>query len=141
MATTDPKTVVIRYIEAVIAGDLPAIRNSFAEGATWTYPGDLPLSGTWKGRDAIVDDFLGSAGALFRPGTVVIELTQVVVEGHRVVAEWTSDAIAANGAEYHNRCLGVFTVQNGRITSVREYADTRHTADALFPDLVNGQKQ
>ncbi|MGW7003215.1 nuclear transport factor 2 family protein [Streptomyces sp. NPDC054933] len=139
MSTTDPKTVVIRYVEAVSAGDLPAIRDSFAEDATWNYPGDLPLSGVWKGRDAIVDDFLGSTGALLRPDTVVITLTQVIAEGDRVVAEWTSDAVTVGGAEYHNRCIGVFTVHEGRITSVREYADTRHTATALFPGHTAGQ--
>ena len=134
MSTADPKSVVVRYVEAVAAGDLPVIRDSFAEDATWHYPGDLPISGAWQGRDAIVDDFLGGAGALLRPETVVIRLTEVIAEGDRVVAEWTSDGVTVRGAEYHNRCAGVFTVRDGRIASVREYADTRHSAATLFAD-------
>jgi ketosteroid isomerase-like protein len=63
MITTDPAAVVTRYIYAVRDGDSGAIRDSFAEDAIWEYPGDLPLSGTWRGRDTIVDDFLGSVGA------------------------------------------------------------------------------
>ncbi|MCQ4041370.1 nuclear transport factor 2 family protein [Streptantibioticus rubrisoli] len=133
-ADSDPKSVVIRYVEAVAAGDLPVIRDSFADDATWHYPGDLPPSGTWRGRDTIVDDFLGAAGALLRPETVVIRLAEVIAEGDRVVAEWTSDAVSVRGAEYHNRCIGVFTVRDGRIASVREYTDTRHAATVLFPD-------
>ena len=59
MTATDPAAVVTRYIEAVRDGDTEAIAASFASDATWVYPGDLPLSGTWRGRDAILGDFLG----------------------------------------------------------------------------------
>lgn len=135
MRTTDPKAVVVRYVEAVIAGDITVIRDSFAEDATWTYPGDVPvLSGTWTGRDAIVDDFLSAAaGSLFVPGSVTIELTWIIAEGDRVVAEWTAKAQAVNGGAYDNRNIGVFTVRDGRITAVREFTDTHHAATVLFP--------
>jgi ketosteroid isomerase-like protein len=137
MLTTDPKAVVTRYVEAVIAGDIDVIRESFAQDATWTYPGDVPvLSGTWTGRDTIVDDFLGAAaGRLFVPGSVTIELTWIIAEGDRVVAEWTSKAQAATGGgTYDNRNVGVFTVRDGRITAVQEFTDTLHAATVLFPE-------
>ncbi|MDI2125820.1 nuclear transport factor 2 family protein [Yinghuangia seranimata] len=130
---TDPKSVVIRYVEAVRNGDLPVVRDSFAEDATWLYPGETPWSKVWRGRDEIVDGFLGGAGARFVPGSMVIGLTNVIADGDQVVAEWTSDALSAEGVEYHNRCLGVFVVRDGRIAEVREYADTQHTARVLFP--------
>ncbi|GCD99417.1 nuclear transport factor 2 family protein [Embleya hyalina] len=133
---TDPKTVVTRYVEAVADGDLPTIRASFAEDATWTYPGELPISRTWVGRDTIIEDFLGDVGALLRPETVRIRLTSIHADGDIVFAEWTSDAVTVGGVEYHNRCLGIFEVADGRITSVREYADTGHTARVLFPNHV-----
>ncbi|WP_206685928.1 nuclear transport factor 2 family protein [Kribbella qitaiheensis] len=44
--TNDPRTVVTRYVEAVAAGDLPTIEASFSAEVEWTYPGELPLSGT-----------------------------------------------------------------------------------------------
>ena len=34
---------------------------------------------------------------------------------------------------YHNRNVGIFTVHDGKIVSVREYTDTLHVARALFP--------
>ena len=46
--TTGPAAVVVRYIDAVRDGDLDGVRGSFAPDATWEYPGDLPLSGTWR---------------------------------------------------------------------------------------------
>jgi uncharacterized protein len=134
MTSNDPRTVVIRYVEAARDGMSAVIRDSFADDATWEYPGDLPLSGTHRGIDAIVNDFLGGAGALMAPGTgVVIELTNVVAEGDQVVAEWTSRATARNGRPYRNRNAGIFTVKDGKIVSVREYTDTQHAAQVLFP--------
>ena len=135
---TDPKTVVVRYVEAVRDGDLALIRDSFAEDASWTYLGDVPVLGrVWRGRDTIVDEFLGGAGALFAPGTgAEVELVNAFAEGEQVLAEWTSKATARNGAVYDNRCAGIFTVRDGRIVSVREYADTLHVVRSLFPDEV-----
>ena len=131
--TTGAAAVVIRYIEAVRDGDLDGVRGSFAPHATWDYPGDLPLSGTWRGTDAIVGDFLGGVRTLLKPGAPLeLELTSVISEGPQVVAEWTSRATAGNGAAYHNRNIGVFTVRDGQITSVREYTDTQHVEHVLF---------
>ena len=130
----DPKTVVIRYVEAARDGMSAVILDSFAEDATWEYPGDLPLSGTYRGIDAIVNEFLGGAAALMAPGAgVVLELTNVVAEGDQVVAEWTSRATARNGGAYRNRNAGIFTVRDGKIVSVREYTDTQHVAQVLLP--------
>ncbi|MEY9889840.1 uncharacterized protein (TIGR02246 family) [Catenulispora sp. MAP12-49] len=132
---TDPKTVVVRYVEAVRDGDAQAIFDSFAEDATWLYPGSLPISGLWEGREAIINDFLGGMGAyLDTSAPVVIALVNAFADGEQVMAEWTSKATAANGATYDNRCAAVFTVRDGRITSVKEYADTHHVAAVLFPE-------
>src|SRR6185437_15081151 len=133
MIITDPAAAVTRYIDAVRDGDSSAIRECFAEDATWDYPGDLPLSGTWRGRDSIVDDFLGSVGPALEPGSsVALEVTNVLSVGDQVVAEWTSRATARGGAAYHNRNVGIFTVRDGKITAVREYTDTQHAAHVLF---------
>jgi ketosteroid isomerase-like protein len=135
MTTTDPRAVVIRYVEAVRDGDAGVIHDSFATDATWYYPGDLPISKVWHGRDAIIDDFLGGMGPLLVPGSMKVELVSTIAEGDRVVAEWTSKATTVFGTAYDNRCIGIYTVHDGKITSVVEYADTRHVAAALFPDL------
>ncbi|GAA1263944.1 hypothetical protein GCM10009665_61800 [Kitasatospora nipponensis] len=134
MNELDPTAVVVRYVEAVAAGDLAVMADSFAEDATWSYPGDLPLTRVWQGRDAIVNDFLGGAGRLFAPGGAPsVTLTNVLAQGEQVVAEWLSHGTAASGATYHNPCLGVFVVREGRIASVREYTDTQHVERTLFP--------
>ncbi|HEY3563297.1 MAG TPA: nuclear transport factor 2 family protein [Kribbella sp.] len=133
----NPRTVVTRYVEAVAAGDLPTIRTSFAPDVVWTYPGDLPLSGDWKGRDTVVDEFLGAvAGRLFAPDApVTIKLTNVIADGDQVFAEWTAEATARSGGAYRNNCGGVFTVRDGAIVAVREFLDTDHARRVLFDPM------
>ncbi|MFB7510043.1 nuclear transport factor 2 family protein [Streptomyces broussonetiae] len=140
MTTTDPRAVVIRYVEAVRDGDVDVIHDSFAEDVTWHYPGDLPISKVWRGRDRVIDEFLGSMGPVLVPGTLEIELVSTLAEDDRVVAEWTSRARTVYGGTYDNRCLGIYTVRDGRITSVVEYADTHHVATTLFPGDGTGRR-
>ena len=48
--------------------------------------------------------------------------------------EWTSRARTRRGAPYENCCIGVFTVRDGRIQSVREYMDTQYAHNVAFSD-------
>jgi ketosteroid isomerase-like protein len=131
--TDEPKTVLRRYVAALQAGDEPAIRTAFADDATWTlHAGDLPISGTWRGRDAIIDEFLGSALRLYEPGSIAIEVTALIAEGDRVALQWTTRARTRDGSPYENGCIGIFTVRDGRIQTVREYMDTLYARDVAF---------
>lgn len=130
---TNPKQVVRRYLDALVAGDLETIRDSFAEDAVWTMYGDLPIAGPWRGRAAIVDEFLlGAGGALYEPGSVEFEFPTLIAEGDTVALEWRVRARTAAGADYANAYCGLFTVRAGRIAEVREYLDTQYAARTLF---------
>ncbi|MGW2254091.1 nuclear transport factor 2 family protein [Kitasatospora sp. NPDC001660] len=129
----DARTVVTAYVTAIAEGDLDTATACFADDATWEYPGNLPLSRVWRGKDAILGDFLGGVRTLFAPDTPLeVTLTQVLADGPKAVAEWTAKGTAANGGAYENHCAAVFTVENGLITAVREYLDTDHVARTLF---------
>ncbi|MFJ9772466.1 nuclear transport factor 2 family protein [Kitasatospora sp. NPDC101157] len=133
MQQTDARTVVTEYVTRLAAGERDAAIALFAEDATWTYPGSLELSRTWRGKQEIFGDFLGQVGTLFAAdGLPTLTLTHVLADGPQAVAEWTAVGKAANGAVYENHCLGVFTVENGLITAVREYLDTHHVAQTLL---------
>jgi uncharacterized protein len=132
---TDSKTVLRRYLAAVEAGDEAALRDMFAADATWTLAADdLPISGTWEGRDRILGDFLAGALSHYEPGSVDLEITGMIGEGERVVLQWTSRARTRTGRDYENDCIGVFTVRDGRIQHVREYMDTRYAGRVAFAD-------
>ena len=130
---TDTTSVLRRYVAAVQAGDTEATREAFAEDATWTVQaGQLPISGTWRGRDAIIDEFLAEAMTHYEPGSVSLEITGIVAERDRVVLQWTTRARTRNGRPYENGCIGVFTIREGRIQEVREYMDTLYASEVAF---------
>jgi uncharacterized protein len=130
----DTRAVVERYVAALEAGDEAAIRDSFAESATWWLFGDMPMSGTWRGRDTIIDEFLAGALGHYERGSIRLEITAIVADGDRAVVEWTSRARTRRGAPYENFCVGVFTVRDGKIQAVREYMDTAYATRMLFGD-------
>jgi ketosteroid isomerase-like protein len=48
-----PKDVLHRHLDALVAGDVETIRDSFADDAAWTILSELPIAGPWLGRDQI----------------------------------------------------------------------------------------
>ena len=113
----DNKAVLERYVAALQAGDAEAVRSFFAKDASWAlHAGDLPISGTWQGRDRIMDGFFATAMTNYEPGSIEIEVTGVIAEGERVVLQWTSRARTREGLPYENGCIGIFTVRDGRST-------------------------
>jgi uncharacterized protein len=136
----DSESVVRRYVAAAQAGDENTIRDVFTQDATWTLAGALPISGVWKGRDAIIDEFLATAMSHYEPGSISLEITAMITERDKVVLQWTSRARTRDGRPYENGCIGVFTIREGRIQHVREYMDTLYAYNVAFSsDDVNPQ--
>jgi uncharacterized protein len=131
--TLSPKQVIQRYLDALVQGDIATIRDSFAEDATWTIHGELPIAGPWEGRDRIVDDFFRAVGgSLFEPGSQSFEFPTLIAEGDTVALEWRVNARTPRGTAYDNAYCGIFVVRDGRIHAVREYLDSGYAARTLF---------
>jgi uncharacterized protein len=131
--TEDTRRVVAEYIAALQRGDLDALRASFAPEATWTIRGDVPVAGTYKGADEILDGFLADVVATLDPTAPVSQdLHRIIADGEYAVAEWTSHARARNGGAYDNDYAVVFRVLGGRIVAVTEYCDTSYMRRVLF---------
>jgi uncharacterized protein (TIGR02246 family) len=130
--SADSKTVLQHYVAAVQAGDAETIRDCFAPDAVWQLDGELPISGTWRGREAITTEFLASAMSYYQPGSVSLQITSIIAEGQKVAMEWTSRARNRRGEPYENHCIGVFSVRDGKIAHVHEYMDTLYAYRSAF---------
>jgi uncharacterized protein len=62
---------------------------------------------------------------------VELEIMGLIGEKDRVVLQWTSRARTRDGRPYENGCIGVFTVRDGKIHSVRQYMDTLYAGHAF----------
>lgn len=131
-STEESRAVLTAYLDALTRGDLDAIAASFADDVTWSLHGTLPLSGTRRGRDEIME-FLVGAISLYAPGTLSFTFGEMTAEGERVVLEWRAQGIAAaTGKRYDNTYCGIFVIRDGRIAEVREYLDSLHVAQTLY---------
>jgi hypothetical protein len=125
------------FVDAFNSGDLEQVRALLAPNATWTLTGTLPMSGTYVGRDEIVDGFITSAGPLF--GALHFELTNAFGDESQTVVEWKATGSAANGNEYDNEYVLVLGLNpEGQIDSVREYLDSAHFRSAVLGEGVEG---
>jgi hypothetical protein len=131
--TADPtKTCILDFVDALQRRDPDAIRASFHADATWTYPGDLPVSGTWEGVDAILGDFLGTVGERVDATSRRFEVLSLTAEADRAALEWRLTARTTDGQDYDNTYLAIFELRDGRIAAVREYTDTAYVGRVLF---------
>ena len=127
------KRLVHAFLAAMNRMDVEAIGALLTDDATWTMPGDLPVSGRYEGRAAVLGDFLANAAALFEPGSLRFELETVLTDGSHAIAEYTGTGRADDGQrEYRNHYCMVFELRDGRISAVREYLDTAHVRDTLL---------
>ena len=126
------RAVVLDYMRTLTTGDLDALREFFTPESTWTLAGDLPVSGTYTGPEAIFGEFIPRMLGRLVPESMEFEFEGVIADGERVLAEWNTRAETRSGHRYDQHCLAVFTVRGGRIASVREYFDTLHAHRAVF---------
>ena len=129
---TDTRTVVLRYIEALQRGDLATARDSFAPDATWWFPGELPISGTWTGPTRSSTTSCPGPRPAWTATASTSRSSTWSPRATQAVLEWVSRADTIDGERYENANSATFVVRDGRIQAVREYTDTQFSARVLF---------
>jgi hypothetical protein len=134
--TTAPSpnvTLVSDFLAAMGRVDIPALSELLADDASWWLGGDMPVSGLYEGKDAVIGGFLASAAALFEPGSLGFNLRVISDAGDRVIVEYAGIARgAATGKDYNNAYCTIFECREGKIHTVREYLDTAHAREVLY---------
>jgi ketosteroid isomerase-like protein len=118
MAEHPHATLVRKGYETFTRGDMDGMRRLMSADATHHAPGSHPLSGDFKGQDAIVEMY----NRLFEEtsGTMQVELRNVLVDGrghavavHRFRAERNGKTLDETGAI-------VFRIVGDKITDLDE---------------------
>jgi ketosteroid isomerase-like protein len=116
--------VVKEAYEAYGRGDLPALLELIAEKTDWKFigPASLPYAGLRTNRKEVADFFDALARA---DQTDVFEPREFIESGeHVTVLGWTKVTARDTQKTFDSEWVQVITVQDGKITRWRGFANT-----------------
>lgn len=121
--------VVKDFFTAMGRSDRQGLLALTSEDIEWIIPGeDWPLAGTHRGHAGLVY-LLQKAGEKME--TSAMEFHEYVAQGDRVlVAGFAKGKIKATNRTWEDNWIFAITVQNGKLTNIREYVDTQALARA-----------
>lgn len=123
MSTAENKKLIQDAFAAWANGDGMAFFNLLADNATWTVLGNCPISGTYVGRQRLVEDALKPQRAkLAGPPTPTV--MNLIAEGDTVVIQWVGKGTTKTGQPYNNSYCYVVQIENGSIIRGTAYLDT-----------------
>ncbi|CUW28428.1 MULTISPECIES: nuclear transport factor 2 family protein [Streptomyces] len=122
--------LVRRGYAAFTEGDMDALRELMTGDCTHHLPGSHPLSGDYKGQDAVIDMY----GRLFEEtgGTLRVELRDVLVDGRgHAVAVHVLQA-DRDGRHLSEKGALVFRFVGDKITDIDECVEDLDTANDFW---------
>jgi ketosteroid isomerase-like protein len=125
------KKLVTEFFAHFKRKEVQQVLDKMTPDATWWIGGkpDLfPICGTKT--KAEIGELLMSLVPTTKDG-LAITPSGMVAEGDKVAVEAESLGVLGNGRTYNNFYHFLITVRDGKISSVKEYLDTMHTADVL----------
>ncbi len=121
--SADNKAIARTFYEAANGGEIPRSIELLADDVTWTNIGTTPFSGTFVGKQAVMDKLLVRVLRRLERG-IQTTIENMIGEGEYVVVQSRGRAMTRGGEAYNNTYCHVFRVRDGRIISVTEYMDT-----------------
>ena len=129
MATAENIELVRRGYEAFNAGDMTTLSELFAENAVWHVAGNGVLSGSKRGRDAVLAYF-GELGARTQ-GSFQANVQDIVGgENHTIAIQQTRGE--RNGKTLDLATVIAFVIRGGKIAEGREFFEDTATADDFW---------
>ena len=126
--------IVKDFFAAMGRGDKQGLLALAAEDIEWIIPGeDWPLAGTYRGH-AGLEELLQKSEML----ETSTEPREFVAQGDRVlVIGFASGKVIATNKAFKDDWVFAITVQNGKLTKIREYIDTQALAQASEMSSAN----
>ncbi len=119
------------FFETMNTGDLERVRSMLHEQATWTMMTNaLPGPNARKGRNAIIDEFLGPVRGIFLEGPK-ITVERIISQGPLLAVEAKGLGRMKNGKTYDNRYSFIIEIKDGKIFDLREYMDSAHVSTLM----------
>jgi len=116
------------FFAAIGRGDKERLLALVAEDIEWIIPGeDWPLAGTRHGHAGLADLFETASKSI----ETSTEPREFIAQGDKVlVIGFATGKIKATNKAFEDHFVFAITVQNGKVTNIREYIDTQALARA-----------
>ncbi len=120
MGSDDNKRIVSSFFEAGNRGDMDTCLGLLADEIRWTNIGSTRFSGTFEGKQAVLEGLLGPLFGRLKNG-IVSQVEDLIAEGDRVVVLSLGSSETVDGKPYNNRYCQVMRVVDGRIVAVQNH--------------------
>jgi ketosteroid isomerase-like protein len=125
------KRLIETYFDKIAKGD-PTLPEMLADDVVWWVPPGSDMAGTYRGKPAVLE-MMGKGIGLYSPTEPMrISVEKIVAEGDDVCVQFVLEATTAKGRRYRNHYHFAFALRGGKISSVKEYVDTKYAHDVLF---------
>ena len=132
MGIKENKQVVRSFYDAAARGDMDACFALLADDVKWTNIGTTRFSGTYAGKQALIEQLLGPLFAQLKAG-IATTIENLTAEADIVVAQTTGVAETLDGVPYNNSYCQIIRIRAGKIAEVKEYFDTELTSSVFGP--------
>ncbi len=130
MGIAENKEIVRTFYEAGNRGDLETCFKLVSDEITWTNMGSMSLSGTYRGKQDLMERLLGPLFGQLKAG-ISSSIDMLIGEGDYVVALTSGTAETHDGRPYNNKYCHVIRLEGGQFVEVIEYLDTE-LASSIF---------
>ena len=133
MGIAESKQIVLDFYAAGSHGDMDSCFAMLADDIARTNIGNANYSGTYSGKQALLEQLLGPVFGQLKAG-IASEIEGLTAEGDVVVAQTAGTAETHDGTPYNTTYCQVIRIRDGRIADVKEYFDT------ALVDAVSGNE-
>lgn len=133
MTTTTDENIAIanHFAEVFSTGDVDAILACLHPDAVYWVSGSIDgMSGDYT--PAELGKLLSGVTTVYTNGALQITPISAIAQDNKVAVEAESYAELTNGRVYQYRYHFLFEIEDGKISSVKEYMDTKHAYDIFY---------
>ena len=125
MNTESSRQLVLDYYQALGSANPAAdLKNILADDVEWHSPPSSPIDDVYHGRDTVLKTMRECGVRFFDVPTMKAETKKIIADGDTVVVLQSVTGKAANGRDYSNEYVWIFTCANGKIVRMDEHNDS-----------------
>jgi ketosteroid isomerase-like protein len=123
MGAAENKQFISNMFAELSKGNGDAFLSALADDVNFTIIGSTKYSGTFKGKQELINKLLAPLNAQVEGG-MTITPDNLIADGDFVAMQARGKALSKNGRRYDNTYCHVFRFANGKVQEVTEYLDT-----------------